>query len=69
MDAFRAVPRIMPMQNAYPFLLVASEEGRGVQESAERADITQAVMTRILFALGSRSRGRGNVVMGSCSRA
>ena len=58
MDAFRAVRRIMPMQHAYAFLLVASEEGRGVQEYAERAGITQAVMTRILFALGSRSRGR-----------
>ena len=34
------------------------EEGRGVQEYARRAGVTQAVMTRILFALGSRSRGR-----------
>ena len=58
MDAFRAVRRIMPMQHAYAFLLVASEEGRGVQEYAERAGVTQAVMTRILFALGSRSRRR-----------
>jgi len=58
MDAFRAVRRIMPMQHAYAFLLVALEEGRGVQEYAERAGVTQAVMTRILFALGSRSRGR-----------
>ena len=46
------------MQHAYAFLLVASEEGLGVQEYAERAGVTQAVMTRILFALGSRSRGR-----------
>ena len=46
------------MQHAYAFLLVALEEGRGVQEYAERAGVTQAVMTRILFALGSRSRGR-----------
>jgi DNA-binding MarR family transcriptional regulator len=46
------------MQHAYAFLLVASEEGRGVQEYAERAGVTQAVMTRILFALGSRSQGR-----------
>jgi DNA-binding MarR family transcriptional regulator len=40
------------------YFLVALEEGRGVQEYAERASVTQAVMTRILFALGSRSRGR-----------
>jgi DNA-binding MarR family transcriptional regulator len=46
------------MQHAYAFLLVASGEGLGVQEYAERAGVTQAVMTRILFALGSRSRGR-----------
>jgi hypothetical protein len=39
MDAFRAVRRIMPMQHAYAFLLVAFEEGRGVQEYAERAGI------------------------------
>jgi DNA-binding MarR family transcriptional regulator len=58
MDAFRAIRRIMPMQHAYAFLLVALEEGRGVQEYAERAGATQAVMTRVLFALGSRSRGR-----------
>jgi DNA-binding MarR family transcriptional regulator len=57
MDAFRAVRRIMPMQHAYAFLLVALEEGRGVQEYADRAGVTQAVMTRILFALGSRSQG------------
>jgi len=43
MDAFRAVRRIMPMQHAYAFLLVALEEGRGVQEYAKRAGVTQAV--------------------------
>jgi DNA-binding MarR family transcriptional regulator len=58
MDAFRAVRRIMPIQHAYAFLLVASAEGRSVSEYAKRAGVTQAVMTRILFALGSRRRGR-----------
>jgi DNA-binding MarR family transcriptional regulator len=58
MDAFRAVRRTMPMQHAYTFLLVALDGGCGVQEYAKRAGVTQAVMTRILFALGSRSRGR-----------
>src|SRR5262249_55688160 len=58
MEAFRVVRRTMPMQHAYAFLLVASEEGLGVQEYAERAGVTQSVMTRILFALGLRSRGR-----------
>jgi DNA-binding MarR family transcriptional regulator len=58
LDAFRAVRRVMPIQHAYAFLLVASEEGCGVSEYAKRAGVTQAVMTRILFALGSRRRGR-----------
>ena len=58
MEAFRAIRRIMPLQHAYTFLFVALEEGRSVSEYAERAGTTQAVMTRILFALSSRSRGR-----------
>jgi DNA-binding MarR family transcriptional regulator len=56
MGALRAIRRTMPMQHAYAFLLVALEEGLGVQEYAARAGVTQAVMTRILFALSSRGR-------------
>jgi DNA-binding MarR family transcriptional regulator len=56
-ESFRVIRRIMPLQHAYAFLLVASEEGCSVSEYARRAGITQAVMTRILFALGSRSQG------------
>ncbi len=37
---------------------MALEGGLGVEEYAERGGVTQAVMTRILLALGSRSRGR-----------
>jgi DNA-binding MarR family transcriptional regulator len=58
MEAFRTIAPIMPMQQAYAFLLVAMEEGRGVQEYAERAGVTQPVMTRILLALG-RHRQKG----------
>jgi DNA-binding MarR family transcriptional regulator len=58
MEAFRAIRRTMPLQHAYAFLFVALEEGHSVSEYAERAGTTQAVMTRILFALSSRSRGR-----------
>jgi DNA-binding MarR family transcriptional regulator len=58
MDTLRAIRRTMPIQHAYAFLLVALEGGLGVQEYAVRAGVSQAVMTRILFALGSRSRGR-----------
>src|SRR5262249_35233403 len=58
MEAFRAIRRTMPLQHAYAFLLVALEEGRGVSEYAKRVGVTQAVMTRILFSLGSSSQGR-----------
>jgi DNA-binding MarR family transcriptional regulator len=58
MDAFRGIGPTMPMQQVYAFLLVAMEEGRGVQEYAERAGVTQPVMTRILHALG-RHRQKG----------
>jgi DNA-binding MarR family transcriptional regulator len=57
-DAFRAIRRVMPLQHAYTFLFVALAEGRSVSEYAKCAGTTQAVMTRILFALSSRSRGR-----------
>ena len=45
------------MQHAYA-LLVAMDESRGVQEYAECAGVTQAVMTRILFVLGLSSQRR-----------
>jgi DNA-binding MarR family transcriptional regulator len=57
-ESFRAVRRIMPLQHAYTFLLVAWDEGHSVSEYAKRAGVTQAVMTRILFSLGSSGQGR-----------
>jgi DNA-binding MarR family transcriptional regulator len=57
-EAFRAIRRIMPLQHAYAFLVVALDEGQGVSEYAKRAGVTQPVMTRILFSLGSSSQGR-----------
>jgi DNA-binding MarR family transcriptional regulator len=57
-EAFRAIRRLMPLQHAYAFLLVALEEGHSVSEYAKRVGVTQAVMTRILFSLGSTSRAR-----------
>jgi DNA-binding MarR family transcriptional regulator len=53
-EAFRVIGPTMTMQQAHTFLLVAAEEGCGVQEYADRADVTQPVMTRILLALGRR---------------
>lgn len=59
MEAFRAIRRTMPSQHAFAFLFVALEEGHSVSEYAKRAGTTQAVMTRILFALSSRKRDPG----------
>jgi DNA-binding MarR family transcriptional regulator len=56
MEAFRIIRPTMAMQHAYVFLLVAMDEGRGVQEYAERAGVTQPGMTRILLALGPRGQ-------------
>jgi DNA-binding MarR family transcriptional regulator len=69
MGALRAIRRTMPMQHAFAFLLVALEEGLGVQDYAERAGTTQAVMTRILFALTSRGRRRNKPGYGLVQQA
>jgi DNA-binding MarR family transcriptional regulator len=58
MEAFRAIRRLMPLQHAYAFLHVAVEEGLSVSEYAKHVGVSQAVMTRILFSLGSSSQGR-----------
>jgi DNA-binding MarR family transcriptional regulator len=58
MEAFSAIRRIMPLQHAYAFLFVALDEGRSVSQYAKYTGTTQPVMTRILFALSSRGRGR-----------
>jgi DNA-binding MarR family transcriptional regulator len=57
-EAFRAIRRLMPLQHAYAFLHVAVQEGLSVSDYAKRVGVTQAVMTRILFSLGSASQGR-----------
>jgi DNA-binding MarR family transcriptional regulator len=57
-DAFRSVRHDMPLQHAYTFLLVAIQEGLGVVEYAERADVATSVMTRHLLDLGPHTRKR-----------
>lgn len=59
LETFRAIRRLMPLQHAYAFLVVALEEGLSVSEYAKRVGVTQSVMTRILFSLASSSQGRG----------
>lgn len=56
LEPFRAVYGVMPLQQAYAFLLVAMEEGEGVTEYARRAGVSQSVMTRHLLDLGDFNR-------------
>jgi DNA-binding MarR family transcriptional regulator len=57
-NEFRKVRPTMPLQHAYTFVLVAMNEGLGVQDYAELADVAQSVMTRNLLDLGERNRRR-----------
>jgi hypothetical protein len=47
MEAFQAIRPLMPWQEAYAFLLVALEEGRGVQEYAKGKALTHEI-TRLV---------------------
>jgi DNA-binding MarR family transcriptional regulator len=58
MDAFKEIRHTMPLQHAYTFMLVALEEGLGVSEYAERANVAQTVMTRHLLDIGLQTRTR-----------
>jgi DNA-binding MarR family transcriptional regulator len=58
MDEFAKLRPTMPLQQARAFLLVASNEGLGVQEYAQLANVSQSVMTRNLLDLGARNRKR-----------
>ena len=46
----------MPMQYVQSFLLVADEEGLGVTDYAQRANISVSVMSRHLLDIGKRNR-------------
>jgi DNA-binding MarR family transcriptional regulator len=58
LDAFKAIRPTMPLQHAYTFMLVALQEGLGVEDYAERAGVAQSVMTRNLLDIGSHNRRR-----------
>jgi DNA-binding MarR family transcriptional regulator len=57
-EAFRDMRHDMPLQYVHTFLLVAEEEGLGVTEYAERAGVSQSVMSRHLLDIGDRDRYR-----------
>jgi DNA-binding MarR family transcriptional regulator len=48
----------MPLQYVTSFLLVAMDEGRGVNEYAERAGVSKSVMSRHLLDIGPRMRNQ-----------
>jgi DNA-binding MarR family transcriptional regulator len=56
LNEFRKIRPTMPSQYIYTFVLVAMNEGMGVQDYAELADVSQSVMTRNLLDLGVRNR-------------
>jgi hypothetical protein len=53
---FKRIRPTMPAQYIDTFLMVASEEGLGVTEYAERAGVSRSVMTRHLLDIGERNR-------------
>jgi DNA-binding MarR family transcriptional regulator len=58
LEPFRNIRSTMPLQYVYTFLLVATEEGRGVTEYAHKAGVSLTVMTRHLLDIGDRNRQR-----------
>lgn len=56
LDAFRAIRPTMPLQYVHTFFLVAIDEGLSVQEYAQRAGLSQSVMSRHLLDIGDRNR-------------
>jgi DNA-binding MarR family transcriptional regulator len=56
LEPFRALRQTMPLQYIVSFLLVALDEGRGVNEYAERAGVGTSVMSRHLLDIGERNR-------------
>ena len=58
LEPFRALRQTMPLQYIVSFLLVALDEGRSVNEYAERACVGTSVMSRHLLDIGERNRNK-----------
>jgi DNA-binding transcriptional ArsR family regulator len=56
LEPFRALRATMPLQYVYAFLQVALDEGKSVQEYAQRAGVSHSVMSRHLLDIGDRNR-------------
>jgi DNA-binding MarR family transcriptional regulator len=55
-EHFRTIRNTMPLQYVVAFLLVAEEEGLGVIDYAQRAGVSESVMSRHLLDIGERNR-------------
>ncbi|MHB8392432.1 MAG: hypothetical protein ACYDBH_23100 [Acidobacteriaceae bacterium] len=55
-EPFRAIRGAMPLQYVTALLLVAEEEGLGVNDYARRAGVSVSVMSRHLLDIGERNR-------------
>jgi DNA-binding MarR family transcriptional regulator len=58
LEPFRDAHSTIPIQYIYAYFLVVLNEGKGVTEYAEAAQVTPAIMTRHLLDIGERSRDR-----------
>jgi DNA-binding MarR family transcriptional regulator len=56
LEPFEHIRRDMPMQYVRTFMLVCIEPGLGVMEYADRAGVSQTVMSRHLLDIGERNR-------------
>ena len=55
---FTTERKTMPLQYVMTFLQVCMDEGKGVMEYAERAEVPPTVMTRHLLDIGDLNRAR-----------
>ena len=58
LEPFRQIRTTMPLQYLYTFCLVCTEEGLGVTEYAQKAEVPVTVMTRHLLDIGDRNRNK-----------
>jgi DNA-binding MarR family transcriptional regulator len=56
LELFRMIRATMPMQYVVTLMLVATDEGRNVQEYARKLGVSPSVMSRHLLDIGERNR-------------
>jgi DNA-binding MarR family transcriptional regulator len=56
LEPFRQIRKTMPLQYVVAFLLSVIEEGEGITALADKAGVTQSVMSRHILDIGPRNR-------------